>query len=164
LPEFTLLPLAGSDKNEVVDLFNYYVKTSFAAFPENPVPYEFYDMLMQAAHGYPSVAARERNGALAGFGMLRPYNPLPAFAHTAEVTFFIWPEVTGRGLGTLMLRYLEEEGKKRGISVILANVSSRNEGSIRFHAKNGFSIVGRFAGVGQKHGILFDSIWMEKQL
>ncbi len=164
MSDFTLLPLAGSDGAEVIDLFNYYVRSSFAAFPEKPVPPEFFDRLMQAAEGYPAVAARDRDGALAGFGMLRPFNPMPAFAHTAEVTYFVRPDVTGRGIGTAMLRHLTAEGKKRGISVILAHISSRNEGSIRFHEKQGFFEVGRFRGAGKKRGLPFDSVWMEKLL
>ena len=164
MSDFILAPLTESDKVEVVDLFNHYVRTTFAAFLEDPVPYEFYDMLMQAAHGYPAVSTRDREGTLAGFGMLRPHTPLPAFAHTAEVTYFVRPDMTGSGIGTAMFRHLEEEGKKRGISAILAHISSRNEGSIRFHQKNGFFEAGRFRAVGKKNGIVFDTVWMEKLL
>ena len=75
MSDFALLPLAGSDGAEVIDLFNYYVRSSFAAVPEKPVPYEFLDRLIQAAEGYPAVAARDRDGALAGFGMLQSLQP-----------------------------------------------------------------------------------------
>lgn len=164
MSEFTILPLGGSDRDEIVDLFNYYVRTGFAAFPEDPVPYEFFDLLMQATHSLPAVTARNRDGTLAGFGMLRHHNALRAFSHTAEVTYFVRPESTGRGLGTAMLSHLESEAKKRGISVLLAQISSCNEGSIQFHLKNGFLEVGRFLAVGMKNGMLFDTVWMEKQL
>ncbi len=164
MSDITLLPLTGSDGSEVIDIFNYYVRTSFGAFPEKPVPDEFFDRMMQAARGYPAVAARDRDGVLAGFGMLRPHNPLPAFAHTAEVTYFVRSDMTSRGIGTAMLRHLEAHGKKQGISLILAHISSRNEGSLRFHERHGFSEVGRFHGAGKKQGLFFDSVWMEKSL
>lgn len=164
MQDFVLSPLEEPDRTSVIDLFNYYVEHSDAAFPETRVPYESFDLMMQAARGYPTVAAKSRNGSLAGFGMLRPYHPMPAFAHTAEITYFIRPEDTGKGLGTRMLQYLETEGKRRGISVILANISSRNEGSIRFHQREGFFECGRFRNVGKKRGIFFDTVWMEKQV
>lgn len=119
---------------------------------------------MQAAHGYPAVPPRGREGTLAGFGMLRPHTALPAFAHTAEVTYFVRPDMTGSGIGTAMFRHLEEEAKNRDNSSILAHISSRNEGSIRFHQKNGFFEAGRFHAVGKKNGIVFDTVWMEKLL
>ena len=87
---------------------------------------------------------------------------MPAFAHTAEITYFVRPDVTGRGIGTAMHCHLGAEGKKRGISVILTHISSRNEGSIRFHEKQGFFKVGRSRGAGKKRGLPFDSVWMEK--
>jgi L-amino acid N-acyltransferase YncA len=63
-----------------------------------------------------------------------------------------------------MLDHLEREGKKRGISCILASISSLNEGSIRFHARHGFNECGRFRNVGEKKGTLFDTVWMEKEI
>lgn len=164
MQDFVLSPLEESDRIAVIDLFNYYVEHSDAAYPETRVTYEFFDLMMQMARGYPTVAVRIGEGSLAGFGILRPYNPFPVFAHTAEITFFIRPEDTGKGLGTRMLHHLENECRKKGISVILASVSSRNEGSIRFHEKNGFSECGRFRNVGKKRGNFFDMVWMEKQI
>lgn len=161
---YTFSHLEASDRTGVVDLFNYYIEHTDAAFPETTVPYEFFDLSMQIARGYPTVAVRTQEATLAGFGMLRPHNPIPAFARTAEITYFIRPEETGKGIGTRMLQHLETEGKKQGITVILAHISSRNEGSIRFHHKNGFFECGRFRNTGKKRGILFDTVWMEKEI
>jgi phosphinothricin acetyltransferase len=151
-----------SDREPVIDLFNYYIRNSFAAYPEEPVSYGFFDHFLKTTRNYPSAVARDRDGKLAGFGMLRPYNPMPVFARTAEITYFLRPDCTGRGLGTSILTQLEAEGKDRGIATILAGISSKNEGSIRFHQKNGFIECGRFRDVGQKKGILFDTVWMQK--
>ncbi|WP_301665067.1 GNAT family N-acetyltransferase [Methanoculleus frigidifontis] len=70
------------------------------------------------------------------------------------------PGCTGRGLGSRMLAHLEREGRKQGIGCILAGISSRNMGSIRFHNKNGFVECGRFRNVGRKRGEFFDVVWM----
>ncbi|MFA5331833.1 MAG: N-acetyltransferase family protein [Methanoregula sp.] len=130
---------AETDREQVIDLFNYSIKNSFAAYPEQPVPYGFFDLFLEATQNYPSVVACEADGeGFTGFGMLRAHNPMPVFAHTAEITYFLQPEYTGKGLGTLILQKLETEGKARGIMTILAGISSKNEGSIRFHKKTAF--------------------------
>ncbi|MFA5254643.1 MAG: N-acetyltransferase family protein [Methanoregula sp.] len=162
MTECLFTPITPDDRKEIIDLFNYYIENSFAAYPEQKVPYGFFDLFLEATRNYPSVVARDLEGKLAGFGMLRSYNPMTAFARTAEISYFLRPDWTGRGLGTRILQQLETEGKTRGIATILAGISSKNEGSIRFHKKNGFEECGRFRNVGQKKGVLFDTVWMQK--
>ncbi len=89
---------------------------------------------------------------------------MQAFRHSAEITYFVRPELTGKGLGTQMLEHLERAGKEIGITTLLASISSLNEGSIRFHERHGFSMCGRFARVGIKNGVVFDTVWMQKFL
>jgi L-amino acid N-acyltransferase YncA len=50
------------------------------------------------------------------------------------------------------------------VDTILASISSRNDGSIRFHKKNGFRECGRFRRVGRKFGQDFDIVWMQLRL
>jgi phosphinothricin acetyltransferase len=146
----------------VIDIFNHYIENGFAAFPDRPVPYAFFDTLMDLCRGYPSISARDENGVLQGFGMLRPHSMMPVFSRTAEITCFIAPGMTGRGLGSLLVSRLIQEGRERGIATILAGISSRNDGSIRFHERLGFVECGRFREIGEKNGILFDVVWMQK--
>jgi phosphinothricin acetyltransferase len=96
--------------------------------------------------------------------MLRTDNPVPAFSHTSEITYFIDSDHTGKELGKTLLEFLEREGRERGITTILANISSLNTGSISFHKNNGFTECGRFKKVGKKNGQIFDTVWMQKML
>lgn len=162
LSEFTFSPIVDADREPVIDLFNYYIEHSFAAYPEQKVPYGFFTRFLEACRTYPSVVARSPDGTLAGFGMLRAHNPMPAFRHAAEITYFIRPDLTGKGLGSEMLARLEKKGKEQGITTILASISSLNEGSVRFHAGRGFTECGRFRKIGRKKGSIFDTIWMQK--
>jgi len=161
---YSIVPMAASHREGIVDIFNYYIEHGFAAYPEEKVPYAFFDAIANLCRGYPSAVLVDADGSVAGFGMLRPHNPMPAFAQTAEITYFIRPELTGQGLGTQLLAYLEAEGKKQGIRVVLANISSLNEGSIRFHQCHGFAECGRFRGVARKRGVVFDTLWMQKSI
>jgi len=157
-------PISPDDREAVVDLFNYYVENSFAAFPQEKVPYAFFDALLESTQGYPTVAARDAAGKLLGFGLLRRHHPMPAFAHTAEITYFVAPGFTGQGIGSRMLAELERQARRQGIRTILAPISALNDGSIAFHAKHGFVEVGRFRQVGVKNDRVFDVVWMQKIL
>lgn len=147
-----------------MDIFNHYVENSFAAYPETKLSYDAFDMFLQMSQDYPTAKVIDKNGRAIGFGMLRSHNPMPTFAKTAEITYFIDPDHTRKGIGTKLLRFLEEEAMKKGITNILANISSLNPESIDFHKKSGFIECGRFKNVGRKKGKLFDTVWMQKVL
>jgi L-amino acid N-acyltransferase YncA len=163
-PEISFSQIEESDREGIIDLFNYYIEHSFAAYPEQKVPYAFFSLFLEACRDYPSIVARLPDRKVAGFGLLRAHNPMPAFRHTAEITYFIRPDLTGKGLGSKMLARLEHEGNLQGITTILSSISSLNERSIRFHAGHGFTECGRFKNVGEKKGRIFDTVWMQKDL
>jgi phosphinothricin acetyltransferase len=72
--------------------------------------------------------------------------------------------MTGKGLGTVLVTHLIEAGREQGIATVLAGISSRNEGSIRFHERLGFVACGRFREIGEKKGQLFDVVWMQRMV
>jgi len=162
--EYLINSITNEDREPIIDIFNYYVENSFAAYPENKLPYQAFDMFLQMAKDLPTVTIKDKNGKLLGFGMLRKYNPMPAFSHTAEITYFIDINHTGKGIGKIMLDFLEKAGRDKGITIVLANISSLNPGSINFHKKNGFIECGCFKMVGKKNGKTFDTVWMQKTL
>ena len=152
------------DRNAVIDIFNYYIENSFAAYPEKSVTYEFYETLLKMCHGFPNGVIRDDTGVVVGFGMLRPYNPISTFSTTAEITYFVKQGHTGLGLGTVLIEYLMNEGINRGIKSILASVSSLNVGSMKFHIRHGFIECGRFRKIGRKQEKVFDVVYYQKML
>jgi phosphinothricin acetyltransferase len=148
------------DKTSVVDIFNYYyVENSFAAYPDQKVPYEFFGKLMQLAKGYPFYVA-EANGKVVGYGLLEPHAPFGNFRRVAGLTCFLAPEHTGKGIGTAILDRLAGDARGPGVDTIIASVSSENAGSIGFHKKYGFVECGRFRHNGKKFGKDFDEVWL----
>ncbi len=161
---FSLEPVLAEDGKAIIDICNYYVENTFAAYPENKVPYEFFEIFMNVSQGYPFLVAKDENGRILGFGLLRPHNPMPAFSRTAEITYFIAPEHTRSGIGGKMLDRLLAEAKEMGITSILASISSLNGPSLAFHKKHGFRECGRFVGIGWKKGQEFDVVWMQRRV
>jgi len=157
--------MAKEYSKEVMDIFNYYVKNSFAAYPESELPYEFFGMFLEMTKNYPAYVIKNGDAEkVIGFCFTRAYNPFPAFRETAEITYFLDIQEVGKGIGKIALELLERESSKIGIKSLLASISSENNQSISFHKKNGFLECGRFHNVGKKFGKLFDIVWMEKSL
>jgi L-amino acid N-acyltransferase YncA len=148
---------------EIMDIFNYYIENSFAAYPSKKMPQEYYGKIIEVTNGYPAYTIK-LNNKIVGFCFIRAYNPFSTFKETAEISYFISKEYSGKGLGKMALDKLEQEGKKMGVRKLLANISSENVNSLSFHRKYGFKECGRLTEVGEKFGKKFDIIWMEKKL
>jgi phosphinothricin acetyltransferase len=148
-----------NDRDAVMRIFNHYAATGFAAYPEGPLPPQFFALLREGAV---SAIVLEHNGSVAGFGLLRPFLPFPAFRKTGTLTYFLAPEAVGGGLGSRLLERLTASAKERGMTMLVANMSSRNEVSIRFHKRHGFAEAGTLSGVGEKFGEPFGVIWMQR--
>lgn len=161
---FNLKKMAAEDRNGIMDIFNYYIENSFAAYPEHKLGYEFFDLMLQAAKGYPALTMTDAEGQVAGFGFIRPFHPMPAFRRTGEVSYFLKPGYTGQGLGETLLAALIREAQAMQIDCIVANICSLNHNSIKFHSKHGFAECGRFQRVGKKKDTDFDIVWMQKLL
>jgi len=162
--KYGLAPLSQEDREAVIDIFNYHVENGFAAYPEQKLPSEFFDHLLQIIAGYPSVAVKDEHEKEIGFGFMRPYHPSSSFRRTAEVTYFLLPEHTRKGIGRMMLDYFMQESSRLRVDNLMANISSLNEQSLQFHRKMGFELCGRFRRIGKKFGKDFDVVWMQKLL
>lgn len=160
---YVVRPADEKDLGAILVIFNHYVRYSFAAYPVEEVDITFLEALKKEAVSFP-VYVIERETKVLGFGMMRPFLPYPSFRRTAQLSYFLWPEWTGRGLGSLLLERLTADARERGIRLLLANISSRNESSLRFHRNHGFEECGRFRGAGEKFGLSFDVVWLQKVL
>lgn len=98
------------------------------------LPYEFFGKFIKMTNGFPAYTIKFNNQII-GFCFIRAYNPFPAFRETAEVTYFIDPKFSGKGIGKLALQKLENEASKIGIRTLLASITSENTDSLKFHKK-----------------------------
>lgn len=162
--KISIEPVIKEDGKAIIDIFNHYIETSFAAFPEHAVPYQLFDQFRKISEGYPFFVARDVANAVLGFAMLRPYSPMPVFSRTTEISCFVAPEHKARGIGTALQERLIQEAKTIGITTILAGISSLNNESLAFHRRSGFIECGRFINIGKKWGRDFDVVWMQKMI
>ncbi|MFX1391011.1 MAG: GNAT family N-acetyltransferase [Promethearchaeota archaeon] len=158
---FIIRKVRDSDLNEVLLIFNYYIKNGFAAYPEEEVSIEFFYNIMQNSLNFYILEIKER---IVGFAFLKNYLPYENFKLTGVLTYFIDHKYTNKGFGTLLLKKLIKDAIDHGIQVLLINLSSLNEQSIKFHKNHGFIECGRFKNIAKKFNQEFDIIWMQRNL
>ena len=52
---YTFETLSESHRKAVIDIFNYYIQNSYAAYPDQPVDEDFFDRFLEMSRGYPAV-------------------------------------------------------------------------------------------------------------
>jgi L-amino acid N-acyltransferase YncA len=159
--EYNISPYQKADKPHLIAVFNHYVDKSFAAFNISRVPEDYLDIFFEQ-NPYPvySIEYLAEKKAI-GFGLIRPHHRAESFKYTGELTYFISPEHTRKGLGKRLLQKLLDDAREHKLKTLMACISSLNRDSLLFHLKNGFTECGRFREVGNKFGRSFDLIWMQ---
>jgi L-amino acid N-acyltransferase YncA len=150
-----------NDLQPVISIYNYYVENGFAAYPQRPVPDQFFYLLGQDAYSF---IVAEREGRVVGFGVAKPFLPFVTFSRVSAVSLYIHHDHLRQGIGKMLLEFMTGVVKARGVSVLLVNISSKNEEGLLFHQNLGFVECGRFHAIGMKNGELFDMVWLEKQI
>lgn len=77
---------------------------------------------------------------------------------------WVAPVYQGRGLGSLLLRHLEEEVRYSGFRVLELETLATNQGAIRFYERNGFGISSRFSKFTPALGYSIDKVKLAKPL
>lgn len=114
--------------------------------------------------GLPYLVA-ESAGEIVGFAYATHYRPRPAYRHTAEDSVYIKPGMTGRGVGSLLLREVIARCEAGGWRQLIANVGdSGNAGSLALHTRHGFRTTGTLQSVGFKFGRWLDTVLMQRAL
>ncbi|GAB4397447.1 MAG: GNAT family N-acetyltransferase [Rhodoferax sp.] len=100
-----------------------------------------------------------------GFAYCNWFKPRPAYRYSAEDSIYLVPELTGRGIGRLLLSELCMQAQRRGVRKLIAVIGdSANLASIGVHRACGFTRVGVIAGCGWKFNRWLDIVLMEKPL
>ena len=152
-------------QKSIIEIYNYYIENSTAAFPEVTMPEEFFSALMEKTKGYPAYAILNSDAhEVVGFCFFSAYSPFSTFKDTANITYFISQAYVGKGIGEQCLEKLESEAMQMGIKHIIAQISSENQQSLNFHINHGFEICGMLKNIGNKLGRNFNLIYMQKDL
>jgi L-amino acid N-acyltransferase YncA len=158
--------LATADLAQVSGIFGWYATHSVATFEESPRTGAVWARLREelAELGLPFLVA-DADGEVTGYAYAGLWRRKPAYRATVEDSIFIAPGKAGLGIGRLLLTELmagcAEAGSRQMIAVI---ADSDAEASVRLHKSCGFTLAGRLADVGYKHGRWIGTLLMQRAL
>ena len=135
-----------------------------------PTEQEFGGRIQNTLTRYPYLVA-QRDGVPLGYAYAGRFNGRQAYDWAVETSIYLAMEARGKGLGRTLYDALEEILGAQGVlncNACIATCQGEDRhlpvGSVPFHQRMGYHLVGRFAKCGYKFGTWYDMIWMEKHL
>lgn len=159
------------DAVQLNSIYSYYVNNTAITFEdEAPTVEQFKERMADIMSLYPYFVA-EADGAIAGYAYAGKFKSRSAYDWSVETTVYVKCGVNRRGVGTALYRALEEALKSQGIINMYACIAVPEvddkfltHGSVYFHERMGFKIVGEFVNCGCKFGRWYNMVWMQKLL
>lgn len=160
-----------ADAAKIAAIFAHYVENTAITFDcHTRQPESFAEQMADADPRHPFLVA-EQDGRFAGYAYASRFRPQDAYAACVELTIYLDPQLTRGGIGAALYGELERRLREAGVTNLYACIAYPvvsdeylDEGSVAFHERLGFSIIGRFHACGRKFGRVYDMVWMEKLL
>lgn len=157
-----LIDLMENDFNLVKEIYDYYILNSTVTFHKDLISIEELKNVILIAHPKYKSFLIDYEGKTCGYCYISQYKKRPAYDRTAEITIYLKPEYSGKGIGEETLNMLESVAKKNEICVLIAIIAGENQASIRLFEKCGYEQCAHFKKVGEKFDRLLDVVAYQK--
>lgn len=162
MTDIALRLATAQDAAAVAAIYNHYIRTSTATFDTEEKSVEDRAAWIAAHTGaMPVLVAEDANGEVVAWGSLSPWGTRCAYRLSAEVSVYVAPDVTGKGVGPLMTRALVAHAREHGLHALISQIVSENGPSLRMSERLGFENVGCLREVGRKFDRWLDVVFME---
>ncbi len=156
--------VAEEDAKAIASIYRYYVEETAISFEyEAPSEEEMKARIRSIYRDYPFIVAEE-NGQILGYAYAHRFSQRAAYRVSVEVTIYLDKDRTEKGIGSALYAELERQLRKMNIHSLYAIVMYPGYGSVEFHEKQGYRIVGKLTDCGEKYGKLWSVVYMEKKI
>ena len=155
-----------ADASSLLAIYAPYVRDTFISFEYDvPTEEEFAGRIATTLRRYPYIVATDGSGAPLGYAYLGAFHAREAYDWAAETSIYVDGAARGRHVGKLLHGALEEAARICGLTNLEACIAYPDQGgSVGFHERMGYRMVGRFEKCGYKLGAWRDMVWMEKHI
>jgi L-amino acid N-acyltransferase YncA len=145
-----------ADAEAICTIYNHYVLETSITFEEAAVTPG--DMQSRICETLPSLPwlVWEEGAVVLGFAYAGKWKGRCAYRHSAEVTVYLEPACTGRGIGSKLYEELLATLREHNFHAVIGGIALPNPASIALHERLGFRKVAHFEQVGWKHNRWID--------
>ena len=148
---FTIRPAGNSDCPQVAEIYQESLDRVDSSMEVVTSARNFEDQLA-GFHDREAMLVLETDDGLQGYGVVKRYSDRLGYRVACETSIYFRRSATGRGYGSALQHALMEKARELQYHHIVAKIWTSNEGSIRFHERFGYRLVGVQREVGYLAG------------
>jgi phosphinothricin acetyltransferase len=149
--EFVIRPATAADAAAVAAIYNHYVRETTVTFEEEEVaPLEIARRIQEVESLALPWLVAEQGATVIGYAYATKWHARSAYRFSAEITVYLDPNHTRKGVGTRLYEQLFPIIQSRGIRAAIAGIALPNESSVVLHERFGLAKVAHFKEVGFK--------------
>lgn len=165
-------PTCEKDAAALARIYAYYVEKTAITFEYTaPDTTEMERRRQEISQRYPYLVA-ESDDNVVGYAYAHAFYGREAYAWSVESSIYVDVNTRKHGIGRKLYEALEKALKSMGILNINACIVVPRDdqdpyvtnGSLNFHQRLGYTLVGRFHNSGYKFDRWYDVVWMEKMI
>lgn len=151
------------DAPALLNIYAAYIGTSITFECTLPTEQEFANRISAISKDYPYLVCQEGDRSV-GYAYAHQQMERAAYQWNAELSVYLEPSYTSKGLGRRLYTLLIELLRLQGIRTVYAGVTIPNEKSEGFHRSMGFTRLGTYHSTGFNAGAWHDVAWFEKAI
>jgi phosphinothricin acetyltransferase len=152
------------DARAIAEIYNEAILNTTATFDTEPKSERDRLAWLESHDERHPVLVAECDGEVVGWAALSKWSDRPAYADTAESSFYVAAPWRGRGIGRALKLQLIAEARQAGLHTLLARVAAESTASLRVNEAVGFVLIGTMREVGLKFGRRLDVHLMQLML
>ncbi|WP_211227880.1 GNAT family N-acetyltransferase [Spirochaeta cellobiosiphila] len=143
----------------VLDVYKKGLDARIATFQTEVPPWEEW----WTGHHHHSCFVYEADGEVKGWSALSPVSKRDVYRGVCELSIYVDPEYSHKGIGTKLLEKTIESSEQEGIWTLFSSVFPENIPSLKLHERFGFRVIGRREKIAQLDGVWKDTIILERR-
>jgi phosphinothricin acetyltransferase len=141
-----------NDARSIIDIYNEYITNTVITFEEETITTdEITNRIAKiTSDNLPWYVAEDDSGNVVGYAYAAKWRDRFSYRFSVEVTVYLSPTSTTKGLGTALYQVLFDELKRKKIHSAIGGITLPNPASVALHEKFSMTKVAHFSEVGLK--------------
>ncbi|WP_068264605.1 GNAT family N-acetyltransferase [Rubripirellula obstinata] len=156
------------DADCIASIYNHYVRIGGATFDKDPWTIGQTRQLLNGSDSGLWVVACQNEDSLSsqldGWASARPFSVRHGYRFSLESAVYVNDQSKRRGIGRQLMEALIETCQQQSIHYLMARIVAGNEGSIDFHRRLGYEVIGTQKEVGHMDDQWLDVVLLQKLL
>ena len=160
-PPITIRAAAPEDHGALAAIYTHYIDRGDVTFDGGPFTAADAARLQGSLGPREHLLVAEVDEVVVGWGAVKLYSERIGYARCCESSIYLDPERCRRGYGRQLQQRLMELIAREGFHHVVAKIVATNSGSIAFHQRFGFEVVGCQKEIGFVNGRWHDVVIMQ---